>query len=319
MNPESKPQASPRWASASERGSRFVLRAVVWLIRRVGGAPLRVLLAPIAIYYTVFAADARRASQAFLARIDRAHGGAARKPGLRETYRHFHSFAEGILDRLSLWSGAYDKFEVVLHGCEKMEKLVESGRGAFMIGAHLGNFDMLRLVARKENIPVNVLMLATNAERINEAFEALDPECNVRVIDIGSASVGTALKIRRCVERGEFVAVLADRTLPGERDRIVRANFLGKAASFPEGPFRLSMVTQLPLVLTIALKTGPKRYEVFMEEIAGGEPVPAIERAKVIQERVETFAARLEHFCLREPLQWFNYYDFWAEIEDERS
>jgi predicted LPLAT superfamily acyltransferase len=292
---------------------------LVWLIRRVGGAPLHLLIGPIAIYYTLFAVSARRASRAYLARIDRARGGAARKPGLRQTYRHFYSFAEGILDRLSLWSGAYDKFEVVLHGCESMEKIVESERGAFMIGAHLGNFDMLRLVARKENIPVNVLMLATNAERINEAFEALDPECNIRVIDIGTASVGTALKIRRCVDRGEFVAVLADRTLPGGRDRIVRANFLGEAAPFPEGPFRLSMVTQLPLVLTIALKTGPNRYEIFMEEIADGEPVPAAERAKLIQERVDTFAGRLEHFCLREPLQWFNFYDFWAEIEDERS
>ena len=151
-NPEPKPQANPEWASASERGSRFVLRALVWLIRRVGGAPLRVLLVPIAIYYTLFAANARRASQAFLARIDRARGGAARKPGLRETYRHFYSFAEGILDRLSLWSGAYKKFEVVLHGCEYMEKLVESGRGAFMIGAHLRNFDMLRLVADWQSV-----------------------------------------------------------------------------------------------------------------------------------------------------------------------
>ena len=32
-----------------------------------------------------------------------------------------------------------------------------------------------------------------------------------------------------------------------------------------------------------------------------------------------TYAARREHFCVREPLQWFNYYDFWAEIEDVRS
>lgn len=319
MSPESKPQAKLEWASASERGSRFVLRAVVWLIRRVGGAPLRPLLAPIAIYYTLFAVGGRRASQAFLARIDRARGGAARKPGLRQAYRHFYSFAEIILDRLSLWSGGYDEFEVILHGREIMEKLVKSGRGAFMIGAHLGSFDMLRLVARKANIPVNVLMLTTNAERINEAFEALDPECNVRVIDIGTASVGTALKIRRCVDRGEFVAVLADRTLPGRRDRIARANFLGEPAPFPEGPFRLSMVMRLPLVLTIALKTGPNRYEVFMEEIAAGEPVPAVERTKVIQERVETFAARLEHFCIREPLQWFNFYDFWADSEDERS
>jgi predicted LPLAT superfamily acyltransferase len=285
----------------------------------MGGAPLRPLLAPIATYYTLFAVSARRASQKYLARIDRASGGSAHKPGLRETYRHFYSFAEGILDRLSLWSGAYDKFEVILHGRKKMEGLIESGRGAFMIGAHLGSFDMLRLVAREKNIPVNILMLATNAERINEAFEVLDPECNVRVIDMSAMSASTAMAIRRCVNRGEFVAVLADRAVPEARNRIARASFLGEPAPFPEGPFLLSMVMQLPVMLTIALKTGPNRYEVFMEEIADGEPVPVAERAKVIQERVEIFAARLEYFCTREPLQWFNFYDFWAEIEDDRS
>ncbi|MBW2542946.1 MAG: lipid A biosynthesis acyltransferase [Deltaproteobacteria bacterium] len=316
MTPGTATPAKPEWASASERGSRFILRVVVWLIRRLGGAPLRPLLAPIAVYYTVFAHSARRASRAFLARIDRARGDAAGKPGLIRTYRHFYSFAEGILDRLSLWSGAYHKFEVVLHGRETMAKLIEDGRGAFMVGAHLGNFDMLRLIARENDIPVNVLMLASNASRINEAFEALDPECSVRVIDIGTESTNTALEIRRCVERGEFVAVLADRILPQARNRIARANFLGEPATFPEGPFLLPMVMQLPVVMTIALKTGPKRYEVFMEEIAGAEPVPAAERAKVIQERVEKFAARLEHHCVREPLQWFNFYDFWAEIED---
>jgi predicted LPLAT superfamily acyltransferase len=316
---KSKIQAKPEWASASERGSRFILRVMVWLIRRIGGAPIRPLLGPIAIYYTLFAVSARRASQGYLARIDRARGHAARKPGLREAYHHFYSFAEGILDRLSLWSGDYDKFEVVLHGREIMEELVESGRGAFMVGAHLGNFDMLRLVARENNIPVNILMLATNAERINEAFEALDPECNVRVIDISTTSAGTAMEIRRCVNRGEFVAVLADRAVPESRSRIARASFLGELAPFPEGPFLLPMVMRMPVVLTIAIKTGPNRYEVFMEEIAGGEPVPAAERAKEIQERVETYAARLEYFCIREPLQWFNFYDFWVEIEDGRS
>jgi len=317
MSPEILTPVKPEWAATSERGSRFILRIVVWLIRRLGGAPLRPLLGPIALYYTVFAPGARRASLAFLARIDRARGEPAGKRGLIRAYRHFYSFAEGILDRLSLWSGAYHKFEVVLHGCESMAKLVEGARGAVMIGAHLGNFDMLRLVARENNIPVNVLMLASNAARINEAFETLDPACNVRVIDIGTTSASTALEIRRCVDRGEFVAVLADRTLPQTRNRIAHASFLGESAPFPVGPFLLPMVMGLPVVLTIALKTGPNRYEVFMEEIADGEPVPAAERSKVIQERIESFAARLEHFCIREPLQWFNFYDFWAEIEDE--
>ncbi len=263
--------------------------------------------------------SARRASQTYLARIDRARGGRGRRPGLRESYRHFYSFAEAILDRLDLWSGAYDRFEIVLHGREKVEQYLASGRGAFMVGAHLGSFDMLRVVAGEAGIPVNVLMFGANAERINEAFEALDPECKVRVIDIDPTSARTAFEIRRCVDRGEFVAVLADRSLPGGRHGNARANFLGEPAEFPEGPFRLSMVMQLPVVMTIALKTGPKRYDVFFEELLSGDPVPAGNREKVVQERIEKFASRLEHYCQQAPFQWFNFYDFWAETERGRG
>ena len=313
------PRREIEWASASERGSRFALQFLVWLIRRLGGAPLRPLLAPIAAYYTLFAVRARRASQAYLARIDRAQGGSGAQPGLRESYRHFYSFAEVILDRFALWSGAYDRFDVVLHGREKMEAYRKGGRGAFMVGAHLGSFDMLRVVAREAGISVNVLMFTANAERINEAFEALDPDCGVRVIKIDPTSARTVFEIRRCVDRGEIVAVLADRSLPGGRRRIIRANFLGGPAEFPEGPFRLAMLMQVPLVMTIALRTGPNRYDVFLEEIADGEPVPAENRAKAVRERVETFASRLEYYCTQAPLQWFNFYDFWADTDHARE
>jgi len=306
------PTAGHNWASAKERGSHFALAFLVWGIRRIGRAPLRLLLAPIATYYCLFAPGARRASQAYLARIDRAQGGAGEYPGLRAAYGHLYSFAEAILDRLTLWAGTPDRFEAVLHGREHMEHYVESGRSAFLVGAHLGSFDVLRVIAREANIPVNVLMYTENAQRINEAFEALDPDCNVRVIDIGRTSTRTAFEIRRCVKRGEFVAVLADRVQPGGRNRIAYASFLGDLAPFPEGPFLLPMVLGLPVVLTVALKTGPRSYEIFLDTLAEGDPVPAQERAKVLRERVQGFAARLEHYCKRAPLQWFNFYDFWA-------
>ena len=77
------------------------------------------------------------------------------------------------------------------------------------------------------------------------------------------------------------------------------------------------MVLGLPTVITLALKTGPNKYDVFLELLADGKPVARRDRAKLIQERVETYAARLEHHCLRTPLQWFNFYDFWAEVDDE--
>jgi predicted LPLAT superfamily acyltransferase len=311
--------ASAGWASASERGSRLALRFVVWCFRRLGDAPIRPLLAPIAAYYCLFAVAGRRASRAYLERLDRARGGAGGRPRLRDVYRHFHTFADLTLDRFSFWTGAHDDFAVVIHGREHLEKHFENRSGAFLIGAHLGSFDVLRVIAREAGMRVNVLMFSANAQRINETFQALDPNCNVRVIDVDPTSVRAAFEIRHCVERGEFLAVVGDRVLPGGRKRIAHASFLGEQAPFPQSPFLIPIVLGLPVVLTLALKTGPRTYEVFLETLADAEAVPAQNRAKALQERIETFAARLEHYCAQAPLQWFNFYDFWAEAERERD
>lgn len=319
LTPEQSPPpgAGTGWALASERGSRTALRFVVWCFRRFGRAPLRLLLAPIVTYYWLFAPSARRASRDYLERLDRARGGDGPRPRLRDTYRHLYNFAEMILDRFSFWTGAYDDFEIAIHGREHMEGYIKSGRGAFLIGAHLGNFEALRVIARDADIRVNVLVFSANAQRINETIQTLDPGSNARVIQVDPTSVRFAFEIRRCVERGEFVAVLGDRVGDGGRSRIARATFLGDRAPFPQGPFLVAMLLGIPVVLTIALKTGRLSYDVFLETLASGEPVPAPDRAKVLQERVEAFAARLEHYCARAPLQWFNFYDFWGEAESE--
>ncbi len=316
--PYRPPNRDADWASASERGSPLGLRFLVWCLRRIGDAPVRLLLVPIASYYCLFGGSARRASGIYLSRVDRVRGGSGGPPRFRDSYRHFLTFAELIVDRVFFWMGAHENFEIVIRGREQMERHLENGRGAFLVGAHLGSFDVLRVVARDAGIPVNVLMFTANAERINETLQALDPSANVRVIDANSTSVHVAFEIRRCVERGEFVAVLADRLQPGRRNRMTYVNFLGEPAAFPESPFLLSIVMGLPVVLTLALKTGPRTYEAIFETLAEGEVVSAQDRRKVLRERIETFAARLEHYCKEAHFQWFNFYDFWAKAEDER-
>ena len=39
-------------------------------------------------------------------------------------------------------------------------------------------------------------------------------------------------------------------------------------------------------------------------------------RAQELKRCVDAFAARLEQHALREPLQWFNFYDFWADVDE---
>jgi predicted LPLAT superfamily acyltransferase len=315
--PHHQDPAGAEWVEAGERGSRLALRFAVWGIRFFGRAPLKILLAPIACYYTLFAVAARRASRAYLARIDRARGGAG-EARLLDSYRHFYSFAETILDRLSLWGRGVAAFEVVIHGREHMEAAVRGKTGALLLGAHLGNFDLLRIIAREADIPVNILTYTANAELINQAFEMLDPQCTMRIIYVDPQSVSAAFEVRRCVARGEIVALLGDRLHPGGRSRISLAPFLGELAAFSQGPFLLAQVLQTPVILALAVKAGPRIYDVFLEPLADGSPVPARERSAVIQRRVESYAQRLEHYCLRAPFQWFNFYDFWARVESEQ-
>jgi predicted LPLAT superfamily acyltransferase len=301
------------WANVSERGSDLSLRFIVWSIRKLGQAPMKFLLPPIALYYCAFASIARRGSRAYLEQLDRFMNAPPRRIGLRDFYGHIYRFADVLLDRFALWAGDYDRFEIRLHGREHMQSLVDERRGAFLIGAHLGSFDILRVIAREANIPVNVLMYTGNAEKVNAAFEALDPECNVRVIDIDPTSTRAAFEIRSCVSRGEFVAILGDRApLGSRRARVSRVNFLGRRAAFPQGPFLISAALRLPVILTVALKTAPNCYDVFLETLSTGEPVAARDRERVIRDQIQLYASRLEEFCQRAPLQWFNFYDFWA-------
>ena len=107
------------WASASERGSNLALGLVVRLIRTFGSGPLGLLRAPCALYFTLFAGQARAASKSYLQRVRWANGehGA---PGFRDVFRHVYSFATALVDRLALWSGSFDDFEIKIHGSGHM-------------------------------------------------------------------------------------------------------------------------------------------------------------------------------------------------------
>lgn len=311
-------ETGTEWASVAERGSLFAIRLIVGLVRTVGTRSLGWLLAPIAFYFSLFASSARTASTDYLRRIRRSKGDDS-EPGFLDSYRHIHAFSTNLLDSLALWSSAMDDFDVEIHGREHMMPLIEAKTGAMLVGAHLGNFDVLRVLAREADIPVNVLMYSVNAEQINRAFEALDPNSKVRIISLGSQSVNTSLEIRRCIDRGEFVAVLADRLNPTARERVGYATFLGEPAAFPKGPLLLASLLRIPVIMTVALRRGPGQYDLHLHTLADGSPVPPSERPKVIQQQLEDYARLLEKYCLEAPLQWFNFYDFWAKAENDRS
>ena len=308
-------KTSGGWGNIPERGSLAALKFLITVYRVLGRRVCLVMVYGIAAYFTLLAHGARRASRQYLDALWNTPDGRralGRPPGLSQVRHHIHEFSINVFDRLVAWSGDLGEIEFRHRGSEVLFDLAKSGRGAFLIGAHQGSFDMMRLLASKYEMTVNVLMFTKHATRINTFFEQLDAKSRIRVLEIEPNSLKTAFMIRECIARGEFVGILADRIHPGARDRPVACTFLGRETYFSLSPFLLASAFGCPVVHTQCIRLDERTYEssatVLTEMLEPGLP-----RRKRADALLRAYVGEIEKTCWRVPYQWFNFYDFWPE------
>ena len=306
------------WLSVRERGSLVGMYFIVGCHRLLGRRLCSYLIAPVVAYFLLTGRGARRASRRYLARVQRwsqqqRSGEVTRPPRWRDSFRHFYEFALNIIDRISFFAGDTDEFDTIVHGREHLERLVAAGRGALVLSAHLGSFDALRLVAHEGGVTLNVAMFLRNARMINAVFQRLNASRPLRIIDLERTAPHSVFEIRACLQRGEFVGMLADRVGVGDGGRVSRVPFLGERAAIPHGPFLIANALKCPVVLMIGLRGDDRTYEVFVEMLADEVVLPRGERGPALDALARHYTSRLEHYCVRAPYQWFNFYEFWDE------
>jgi len=313
------PRTTDTWAQQRERGNRFALRLMAFIAVAFGRPVARLVLHPITCYFLAFAPQARRHSARYL---ERALG---RPPTLADRYRHIHAFAATVLDRVYLARGRVQDFDLHLQGAPFMDALVAQGRGALLIGAHLGSFEALHAVgASRPGLRVAMAMYPDNARLIHEALQAIAPGFQLDIIPIGRPS--STLAVRDRLDAGGLVGMLGDRVLgqhgprsgpPADNPRggMVELPFLGHSARFSDGPFRLALLLKRRLVFMVGLYRGGARYDVRFEPLAdfSAAPADAAARDNLLRDAMQAYVRRLEGLCREAPSNWFNFYDFWNE------
>jgi predicted LPLAT superfamily acyltransferase len=283
----------------------------MWLLRLMArfsltlGRPAgRVVLHVIAAYFCLFAPRARRASMGYLRRV------LGRRPTVRDRFRQVMAFATVIHDRVYLLNNRFELFDIAVEGEESMLERVRAGRGAFLVGAHLGSFEVTRTIGRQRpDLRVAMMAYEGNARKINAMMAAINPELAEETVALGTPE--TMLKVRGLLDDGVFVGMLGDRTPGGEPTQ--RVEFLGDGAKFPLGPMRLAALLQRRVILMLGIYCGGNRYRVVFEEIADFSGVGRKDRDEAIRGAVVRYAGRLESYCRQYPYNWFNFFDFWAE------
>lgn len=311
-------QGEAGWWRMAERGSRLGMALLALSCRLFGMRFTGLWLHPVVAYFLLTGRAARSASHRYFAHLeDVAPGDRTPRPGWRSAYRHMLAFAQSGLDKLAAWSGRIAAQDIEFDDPGAFEALVRSGRGALVIGAHLGNLEMTRALAvRNGHAKVTAIVYTEHAKRFNSVLSAAHGDFGKRLMQVSDFGPATAMLMKARIDAGELLVIVGDRVPAQESGRTANARFLGATAPFAQGPYVLAHALGCPVYLFFCLKEhaarGGMRHRLYFEAFAERIVLPRRERAQHVAEWAQRYASRLEHYCRKAPYQWFNFFDFWA-------
>lgn len=299
-----------KWSSMAERGTFLGLFVLAGCYRILGRTLCSIIGAPIVLYFYITGAKQRRASTEFLSRVFKCKE-PTKQPTCIDGFRHFMSFFQMMLDKFAAWSGRlhFDSIECVdpdyIHG------VMLGPEGGVMLVSHLGCMEYCRaLISDEQKKRMHILMHSKNAQRFNRMMTYFNPQSKLNIVEVTDMGAHTIMYLKERVENGDWIVIAADRTPTSESQRITRVPFLGKDASFSQGPYILASLLQCPVYAAMALRDGSK-YKVSLELFSKEIILTRGHREASLKEYARQYAQFLERHCLQYPYQWYNFFDFW--------
>lgn len=304
---------SRHWSTITEAGALSGLRFMAWTYRLLGRVGFNIVLAPVMAYFMLRRPVARHASLDYLRRVKREYPDSLPgKPGLWLVFRHFLAFGRSLLDKYIAWTGEPTGIDVRQQDADLLRSIVKSGQGILLIGSHFGNLEYSRGISRRHpDLVINVLIYDQHAANFAQLIGDAAPESRLHLIQVTDLDLDLALRLKERVANGEWLLIAGDRVPVGLSDNVCPAPFLGDEANFPIGPYVLANLLHCPVYLMHCYHD-EHMYRLRVELLADEVRTTRKGRQRDYEQHARRFATALEAQVRKSPLQWFNFYDFWA-------
>jgi predicted LPLAT superfamily acyltransferase len=218
---------------------------------------------------------------------------------LFDCYRHFLSFALAWFDRTYAFLHADARLPIESIGVERLECALAGGRGAILLTAHVGNFELGAWALRRLGRSVHVVMFDSEAEAVAGYREQLRGSYRPKIIAINRSPL-SALAVLKALKKNEIVCMQGDRSYGSS---LTRLPFLGRAALFPSGPYAVAALAGAPVLPVFCRRLGGRSYQFRVHPALSDRPEAA----------QREYVQLLEREALQRPYDWFNLYDFWEQ------
>lgn len=193
---------------------------------------------------------------------------------------------------------------------ELVENVYARGKGAIMLTAHFGNWEMLALAFHTStNIPIQVIAKTQANKKVDKAVNSFRTRFGNGVVSMDSIR-----EMLRILRENKALGIVADQTAAKES---IAVPFFGREVPTYEGPAVLSLKTDTPIVAGFAVRTEDGTYETRFEEI------PSSDLTEFSQQNVAELTRR--HVAVTEstirlhPEQWMWMHKRWKHVPSRFS
>ena len=233
---------------------------------------------------------------------------AAELPGLngalesvaRATYRHF---GRVLVEFARLPRQART---VEFPTTEPFDRAIARGRGAIILTAHFGNWELLGSAIAQLGYPMHVVVARQHNDRVGALMDRVRRTGGMRPIPAGT---GTA-EIVKALRRNEFVGIVSDQHAGSGG---VQLQFLGRPVMAWTSPARLALRFGAPIIMLFTYRTPQGGYWAEIEELPLEPPSDETDPVRWITQQ---YLARLEAAITRRPDHWLWLHRRWRDVRE---
>lgn len=183
---------------------------------------------------------------------------------------------------------------------EYLDAALKQGKGAVILTAHIGNWELGGMALALLGYPLVVVALDHQNTKINDFFKQRRESKGMQVVSLGVA-------IRQCfksLRKNKCVALLGDRDFSNSS---LRLDFLHKQKNIPRGPAVLALHTGAPIVPIFIVRKNRRDFVI--------ECYPPIFLSGTEQENeiIQKYSRIIEGQIYKYPTQWLMFREFWKE------
>jgi len=222
----------------------------------------------------------------------------------REVFRNFGKYLVDFFKVQGSLSDEYIREHVTVKNMECLTEVLKKQKGAIIVTAHMGNWELGGCVISKLGYPPIAVALPHKERSVNELF-------NAQRTAEGMTIVPNNVAIRECIKglkQNRLVALLADRDFNSSGEVV---DFFGKKTIFPRGPAAFSLKTGAPIVPVFLIREKDDLFTLIFEEAIFP---PEKEHSKEDQiDMIKKYVSVIEDKVKQYPMQWFMFQRFWVE------